>query len=212
MATYTIIGGDKKEYGSVTAEDMRKWIADGRLNAQSLVKEERDTEWRELSTFPEFAEALAAGSAPPPTIRSPVAAPTGGREAALQLVKGPVIGLKVTAIVGLVVVALGLVINILALSGVQIGLQQFNDPQLQKLVGSLGGGLGLFQDLIGGVMGVLILIGAGKMQKLENYQFAMTACIVAMVPCISPCCVFGLPFGIWALVVLNKPEVKSQFG
>ena len=49
------------------------------------------------------------------------------------------------------------------------------------------------------------------MQKLQNYQFALTASIVAMVPCISPCCVFGLPFGIWALVVLNKPEVKSQF-
>jgi hypothetical protein len=49
------------------------------------------------------------------------------------------------------------------------------------------------------------------MQKLQSYQFALTASIVAMVPCISPCCLFGLPFGIWALVVLNKPEVKSQF-
>ena len=212
MATYTIIGGDKKEYGSVSTEDMRKWIADGRLNGQSLVKEAQDTEWRALSAFPEFAEALAAGSAPPPTIRSPVAAPTGGRDAALQLVKGPVIGLKATAIIGLVVVVLGLVVNILTLSGVQFGMQQVSDPQLQKLVSSLGGGLGIFQDIIGGIMGVLILIGAGKMQKLQNYQLAMTACIVAMVPCISPCCVFGLPFGIWALVVLNKPEVKSQFG
>jgi hypothetical protein len=31
------------------------------------------------------------------------------------------------------------------------------------------------------------------------------------VPCISPCCLVGLPIGIWALVVLNKPEVKSSF-
>jgi len=58
MATYTIIGGDQKEYGSVTADDLRKWIADGRLNAQSLAKEENDTEWRPLSAFPEFADAL----------------------------------------------------------------------------------------------------------------------------------------------------------
>ena len=32
-----------------------------------------------------------------------------------------------------------------------------------------------------------------------------------MVPCISPCCLVGLPIGIWALVVLNKPEVKGSF-
>jgi hypothetical protein len=140
-----------------------------------------------------------------------VAGADAGRDAALQLVKGPAIGLKVTAIVGLVLVAAGLVSNVLALSGVHIGLQQINDPQMQKLFSTLGGGLGIVQDIIGGFVGVIVLIGAAKMQKLQNYQFALTASIVAMLPCISPCCIFGLPFGIWALVVLNKPEVKSQF-
>jgi hypothetical protein len=211
MATYTIIGGDQKPYSSVTADDIRRWIADGRLNAQSLAKEENDTEWRPLSAFPEFADALAPGSAPPPPLTAPVAGADAGRDAALQLVKGPAIGLKVTAIVGLVLVAAGLVINVLALSGVHIGLQQINDPQMQKLFSTLGGGLGIVQDIIGGFVGVIVLIGAAKMQKLQNYQFALTASIVAMLPCISPCCIFGLPFGIWALVVLNKPEVKSQF-
>jgi hypothetical protein len=70
MATYTIIGGDQKPYSLVTADDIRRWIADGRLNAQSLAKEENDTEWRPLSAFPEFADAFAASSAPitPPPI------------------------------------------------------------------------------------------------------------------------------------------------
>jgi len=54
-------------------------------------------------------------------------------------------------------------------------------------------------------------MGASKMQSLTSYQFAFTAAILAMVPCLSPCCLLGLPFGIWALVVLNKPEIKSQF-
>ncbi len=211
MATYTIIGGDQKPYSSVTADDIRRWIADSRLNAQSLMREENDTEWRPLSAFPEFADALAASSVPPPPFSSPATAASGGRDAALQLVKGPAIGLKVTAIVGLVLIAVGLVINVLALSGFHIGLQRIYDPQMQKLLNTLGGGLGIVQDIIGGIMGVIVLIGAAKMQKLQNYQFALTTSIVAMVPCISPCCVFGLPFGIWALVVLNKPEVKSQF-
>jgi len=211
MATYTIIGGDQKQYGLVTPEDICRWIADGRLNGQSLVKAESDAEFRALAEFPEFADALAALTAPPPPLTVSGAGPDSARDAALKLVKGPVIGLKVTAIVGLALVAVGLVWNILVLSGVQIGMQQINDPQMQKLLSSLGGGLGIVQDIIGAVVGVIVLIGASRMQKLQSYQFAMTASIVAMVPCISPCCVFGLPFGIWALVVLNKPEVKSQF-
>jgi hypothetical protein len=39
----------------------------------------------------------------------------------------------------------------------------------------------------------------------------MAASIIAMIPCVSPCCLLGLPIGIWALVVLMKPEVKSAF-
>jgi hypothetical protein len=49
------------------------------------------------------------------------------------------------------------------------------------------------------------------MRKLESFGLCMTASILAMIPCLSPCCILGLPFGIWALVVLNKPEVKSAF-
>jgi len=67
MATYTIIGGDQKPYSSVTADDIRRWIADSRLNEQSLAKEENDTEWRPLSAFPEFADMFAAPAATAPS-------------------------------------------------------------------------------------------------------------------------------------------------
>jgi uncharacterized membrane protein len=63
MATYTIIGGDQKEYGPITADDVRKWIAEGRLSAQSMMKAESDSEFRQLGKFPEFADAFAAGAA-----------------------------------------------------------------------------------------------------------------------------------------------------
>jgi hypothetical protein len=65
MATYSIIGGDQKEYGSVTGDDLRRWIAEGRLNAQTLTKAESDAEFRPLSTFPEFADAFAPSVAAP---------------------------------------------------------------------------------------------------------------------------------------------------
>ena len=60
---YKIIGGDQKEYGSVSAEDMRRWITEGRLGAQTLAKAEGDAEFRPLGGFPEFAVALAAATA-----------------------------------------------------------------------------------------------------------------------------------------------------
>lgn len=58
MANYFIIGGDGKEYGPVTEADVHLWIAESRLNAQSLAKSESDAEFRPLGAFPEFAEAL----------------------------------------------------------------------------------------------------------------------------------------------------------
>jgi hypothetical protein len=211
--TYKIIGGDQKEYSMLSAEDMRRWIAEGRLNAQSLAKAEGDEEFRPLGGFPEFVAALAAAAPESPqTSASIQPGGDGNRDAALRQVKGPAIALIVTAVLGLVLVAVGLVFNVLALSGHQTGLQQINDPQVQKLFSTMGGGLGIVQNIIGAVAGVIVLMGASKMQKLQNHQFALTAGIVAMLPCISPCCVFGLPAGIWALVILNKPEVKSQFG
>jgi hypothetical protein len=48
------------------------------------------------------------------------------------------------------------------------------------------------------------------MKQLKNYGLAMTGSIIAMLPC-SVCCLLGLPFGIWSLVVLNNPEVKEAF-
>jgi len=215
MATYTIIGGDQKEYGSVTADDMRKWIADGRLNGQSMAKGEEDTEWRTLSTFPEFAEALAAGFAPLPPLSTPVAATAGGRDTALQLVKGPAVGLKVTAILNMVL-ALWSMVKLMFfpanLDRLYSGMPQMNDPQIQKMLHLLYGPLGMADNLFGLTMSVLVLIGAVKLQSLKSREFAFAAAILAMIPCLTPCCILGLPFGIWTLVVLNKPEVKSQFG
>ena len=59
---YKIIGGDGQEYGPVTDLELRKWISEGRLNAQSLVKAEGDTEFRPLSAFPEFASVFGTGA------------------------------------------------------------------------------------------------------------------------------------------------------
>ncbi len=55
---YRIIGGDQQQYGPVSAEDVRRWISEGRLNERSLVQPEGSTEWKALSEFPELAQML----------------------------------------------------------------------------------------------------------------------------------------------------------
>lgn len=206
---YKIIGADQKEYGPISADQMRQWIREGRVNAQTLAQAEGQADWRPVIAFPEFADVIAGG---PGATTTPAALAGGsGREAALAAVNGPAIGLIVTAILGLIAAGLGLVVNVLTMAGVPLGMQNLSDPQMQKYFNLAGGGFGIIQNVIGAVIGVLIWRGAARMKTLENHQFAFTASILAMLPCLSPCCLLGLPFGIWALVVISKPEIKSQF-
>lgn len=51
---YTIIGGDGKEYGPVTADQVRSWIAAGRANLDTRAKFLGTDEWRRLADFPDF--------------------------------------------------------------------------------------------------------------------------------------------------------------
>ncbi len=60
------------------------------------------------------------------------------------------------------------------------------------------------------VLSVLILFGAIRMKNLQSYGWAMAACICGIIPC-SGCCLLGMPFGIWGLVMLSRPEVKEAF-
>ena len=53
---YKIVGGDQQQYGPVSADDVRRWVAEGRANAQTHALAEGATEWKPLSAFPEFAD------------------------------------------------------------------------------------------------------------------------------------------------------------
>ena len=212
MATYTIIGSDQKQYGSVTADNIRNWIADGRLNAQSLMREESDTEFRPLSAFPEFSDLLVSHT-PSPTTLLPSSA-GGGREDALKAIKAPAIALIVAASIGIAYYLYNTVFIAVG-GGPSFGNQPGNvPPQMRAFMEGFNRGahgpMAIAISLVILAVNGFVLFGAIKMLRLKNFGVAMAAAIVAMVPC-QCCCVLGLPFGIWALVTLNKPEVKSQF-
>lgn len=72
MAFYRIRKADGQEYGPVTAEMIRQWLADGFAFPRTLAREEGTREWKELAQFPEI-------SALPPPVRqatnTPIALP-----------------------------------------------------------------------------------------------------------------------------------------
>jgi hypothetical protein len=62
---YKVVGADRREYGPVARETILEWIAQGRANAQTIVRFE-DGAWRPLATFDEFKAALGLGGTIPP--------------------------------------------------------------------------------------------------------------------------------------------------
>jgi hypothetical protein len=213
---FKIIGADQKEYGPVSTAQIRQWITDGRLNTNTQAQRATGGDWQPLSAFEEFADifnptpAASAPEAEPAATpyAAPAAAPipTASREMALSAVKGPAIALVITASLGLAVYVL-LILALLV--GFNRDLSNFS-PQFQQLFMANHGKLAVLRALFALVINGVVLFGALKMMKLQGHSFAIITCILAMIPC-SCCCLLGLPFGIWGLVVLNKPEVKSQF-
>ncbi|HWX22043.1 MAG TPA: DUF4190 domain-containing protein [Candidatus Binatia bacterium] len=68
---YKIIGGDGKTYGPSSLDQLKQWIAEGRVNPQTAVQEEGAVEWKTAAQIPELAALLSVGAprpggAPPP--------------------------------------------------------------------------------------------------------------------------------------------------
>ena len=217
---YVIVGGDGKEYGPVSGAVLRQWVSEDRLDARSLVKAEGGAEFRPLSTFPEFADLFGiAGrvSNTPPPLGS---AGAGCREMALQRIKVPAVALMVASILNIVLALWDLVEMVFFkpnLQQINSALDQLNNPQIeqfaQKMLHLMYGPLGIVNVILELAVSVLILAGAKKMKSLQSYQFSLAAAGLSVVPCLTPCSGFllGLAFGIWALAVLRRPDVKSHF-
>jgi len=220
---FKILGADGKEYGPVPTAQIIQWIHEGRANHETMMQRQGDFDWKPLAQFAEFADSL--GVKPPAAAAAPDVAPAGvvpaaavppgapsafdARAVARQKVAGPAIGLMITGGLGLATNLLSLVIHLLrsAPQPTPPGLP----PQFAQIIEMMNGPMGVVLAVFGLAVSGFILFAGLQMQKLHGRGLAMAAAIVAIVPCFSPCCLLGIPIGIWALVVLMKPEVRSQF-
>lgn len=144
----------------------------------------------------------------------------------IQKVKPPAIGLLVVGIINVLQSLFSLVMSVIMMAGLnQAGDQQQQEQikqlkeqgvdenfiQMFEMMMSVQGPLGLVLNGVTLVVGVFIALGAMKMMKGQSYGMSLAAAIVAMIPCLSSCCIVGLPIGIWAIVVLSSVDVKQAF-
>ena len=58
--------------------------------------------------------------------------------------------------------------------------------------------------------GIIITLGGWRMMHLRSHGLAITASILALLPC-QPVAILGRALGIWSLIVLSRPQVKAAF-
>ena len=171
---YFLIGGDGKEYGPKAAVEVREWIAEGRLNAQSEIKPQGEEEWVQLSSLLEFAadlnpQAVPRDDVPPspaPESLPPLPQPAAHPAPPATYTPAPKAATNPMAITGMIcgIISLptlcccyGIPFNILGIVFSLIGLSQLKaNPQQQ------GKGMataGLICSILSILLLILIMLG-----------------------------------------------------
>jgi hypothetical protein len=230
---YYIQGADQKEYGPVSSDQLRQWISENRLNRFSPARADGESLWKTLGDFPEFADALGAI---PASVAPPAASPSSGSTAESsrsspygsgfrpsnpgisesvidQKLKIPAIGVISTGALGGGLSLYGVIATLMG-SNKNTELPPGLPPEAAGFLKSYLSMMETFNlplNLLALIMSVLTLMAGIKMLQRRSYGLVMTGVIIGMVPCLSACCCTGLPFGIWALVVLSNEEVRKSF-
>jgi len=97
---HQIIGADGREYGPVSAEQLRQWIGEGRINRLTRIRLAGVTEWQTLGAVPEFSSAFNI---------SPTTLPRTSGLAITSLVLGALGFCGITGLIGLVLGIIALV-------------------------------------------------------------------------------------------------------
>ena len=137
--------------------------------------------------------------------------PGGGGGRAADRVQAPAIGL-------LVVGGLSVLIS-LGYSGLTtIGAMQGPPPERPNMqpgeavgqkIGFYGAAIGIPLSLL--ALTAVMLMGGYQMLNLASWNWSLLGALAAMVPCCNFTFLFGIPIGIWALIVLLDPDVKAAF-
>ena len=149
------------------------------------------------------------------------AAEDADRAAARSLVAAPAIGLVLAGMVNLIPLFV-LLVSVVMQAPNWVWLDDGGSPTTPALAVALPSTLAVYDSgsmwmlpicgmtLIHLPVAGLLILGGLNMWRFQTYGLAVMAAIIALIPCHAGF-VIGLPVGIWALMILAKPEVKRAF-
>ena len=190
-AMYKIIGIDGKEYGPVNLDQMRQWIAQGRINSQTRVKAEDASDWRNASEVPEIAALFPAtkGMTTTPVVPPLLSAPAPSAQRKGMAVLSFILGLSsfvlcLSAVTGFPAIIFGHIARIRAK----------RLPERYGGIGFANAGLVLgYVSILFSMMVLALLLPAISKAKRGAEQFGeRTSCQNNMRQ-------IGLAFKVWAL-------------
>jgi hypothetical protein len=130
----------------------------------------------------------------------------GERQQALAAVQGPGIALMIVGGISVAACSMSALFNIgLLASGAAANFDRNGMDPYAVVIVRLCWGLAIL------AASAYCIFGGWQMKNLTSFTHAWIASIVAVIPCLGPCCVLGIPFGAWAIAVLMRPEVQSRF-
>jgi len=163
---YKIIGHDGKEYGPVTGEQLRQWIAQNRVESRTPVFVDGAKDWTFVGLLPEFA-ALFAGGVLPAIAPQTIAPPAQLRKTNSFAITGMVCGILSLT---LCLCCGGIPFNILGLIFSVIALLQINEnPQLHE-----GRGMAIAGIILSAVSFLILLFSMASGHShiiINNGQF-----------------------------------------
>lgn len=209
MNWYYVENGQQK--GPVTQDQLDELARQGVIKADTLVWTDGMANW-----LPYSQARPGTGAAPmPPSGGTAYAASVSAADAeavALGKVKGPAIAMLVNGALIALFSLFGTLQHLLGKKPEMPPMPPEVPPWVPEFIQTMQGPVGLAANIFSVLVGAFIILGSIKMMKLQSRGLAVATAVVSMIPCLTGCCcILGLPFGIWAMVVLNKPEVKSSF-
>lgn len=151
------------EYGPIPADQVSRWVAEGRANGETKASVEGSMEWRPLTTYPEFALSLRAAATPGADRLTTATAPV--RKTNSLAVTGATLGIisitfGLCCCHGIPFSLLGLVFSLVALDQIR------SKPQLYD--GQILAWAGVIFSVISILLGMILFLVFGAVNFLEG--------------------------------------------
>jgi hypothetical protein len=127
---------------------------------------------------------------------------------AVSRLRGPSMGILVTAAMGLIA---GIDLTIMHVGFLS---QDFREVEVQNELELSSNGPSAIACVAGLAISCVSLFhiyGALCMRRGRNYRIAVASASMSCIPFLAPMIWFGIPFGVWALVVFRRRDVRAAF-